>query len=79
VSYQWLLWDLPDCLVLLNYYTKNTMLTYILTLLGLPILCVVWVIFQSWLAKKDPDYKGYKAGCGGCSQSDSCSGSINHN
>lgn len=53
------------------------MLTYILTLLGLPLLCVFWVVFQSWLAKKDPNYKGYKAGCGGCTRS--CDGYSNLN
>ena len=45
------------------------MLTYILSLLGLPLLCVLWIVFQEWLAKNSPDYKGYKAGCGGCSRS----------
>lgn len=53
------------------------MLAYILTLLGLPLMCVLWIVFQGWLAKNDPDYNGYKAGCGGCSRSsgdanDSC-------
>ena len=55
----------------------NMMLTYLFALLGLPLLCVFWVIFQSWLAKKDPAYQSYKAGCGGCSRSNSCSGSSN--
>ncbi len=45
------------------------MLTHFLSLLALPVLCVLWVIFQSWLAKQDPDYQGYKAGCGGCTRS----------
>jgi hypothetical protein len=53
------------------------MLTYILALLGLPLLCVLWVVFQLWLAKKDSDFKGYKSGCGGCNRNDSCSGSSN--
>jgi hypothetical protein len=44
------------------------MMTYILALLGLPLLCVLWIVFQGWLAKNNPDYKGYKAGCGGCSR-----------
>ena len=45
------------------------MLTYIISLFALPLLCVVWIIFQGWLARQDPNYKGYKAGCGGCSRS----------
>jgi len=45
------------------------MLTYIIMLLGLPLMLVLWIVFQGWLAKNDPDYKGYKAGCGGCSRS----------
>jgi hypothetical protein len=45
------------------------MLSYILALIALPLLCVFWILFQSWLKKVDPDYKGYKSGCGGCSRS----------
>ncbi len=45
------------------------MLTHLLSLLALPLLCVLWVVFQGWLAKQDPDYGGYKAGCGGCTRS----------
>ena len=45
------------------------MLSYIIALLALPLFCVLWVVFQQWLAKQNPDYKGYKAGCGGCTRS----------
>ena len=45
------------------------MMTYILSLISLPLLCVLWIVFQQWLAKQDPKYKGYQAGCGGCSRS----------
>lgn len=44
-------------------------MNYIIAFFSLSALCVLWVIFQGWLAKKDKDYKGYKAGCGGCSRS----------
>ena len=44
-------------------------MSYIIALFSLSALCVLWVIFQGWLAKTDKDYKGYKAGCGGCSRS----------
>lgn len=45
------------------------MLTHILSLLALIFLCVIWVVFQGWLAKQDSGYQGYKAGCGGCTRS----------
>jgi len=45
------------------------MLSYIIALLGLPLLLVLWFLLQEWLTRNNPDYKGYKAGCGGCSRS----------
>ena len=45
------------------------MLSYIISLLALPALCVLWIVFQNWLVKHDPDHQGYKAGCGGCTRS----------
>ena len=44
-------------------------MNYIIALFSLSALCVLWVILQRWLAKADKDYKGYTAGCGGCSRS----------
>ncbi|MCP3852114.1 MAG: hypothetical protein GY694_18020 [Gammaproteobacteria bacterium] len=43
-------------------------LTHIISLFALPLLFVLWVVFQGWLSKQDPNYKGYKAGCGGCTR-----------
>ncbi|RDH80930.1 MAG: hypothetical protein DIZ78_17900 [endosymbiont of Escarpia spicata] len=48
------------------------MLIHILSLLGLMLLCGGWVLFQGWLSRQDPEYKGYKVGCGACKQG-SCS------
>jgi hypothetical protein len=45
------------------------MLTHFIALFALPLLCVLWVVFQQWLAKNDPVYQGYKSGCGGCTRS----------
>lgn len=45
------------------------MMSYFLSLMALPLLCVFWIVFQGWLARQDSDYKGYKAGCGGCTRS----------
>ena len=45
------------------------MLTYIIALFALPALLVAWFLFQKWLEKVDGSYKGYKAGCGGCTRS----------
>ncbi len=42
------------------------MLNFIIPLLAVPALCVFWLLFQQWLAKKDPQYRGYQAGCGSC-------------
>ncbi|MCK5698147.1 MAG: hypothetical protein KAI02_08300 [Gammaproteobacteria bacterium] len=44
-------------------------MTYLLSLIALPLLCVLWIMFQQWLAKQDPQYKGYQAGCAGCRRS----------
>ncbi len=44
-------------------------MVYFLSLIALPLLCVAWVLFQAWLARQDPKYQGYQAGCGGCSRS----------
>ncbi|MBL3591529.1 MAG: hypothetical protein JMN24_17350 [gamma proteobacterium endosymbiont of Lamellibrachia anaximandri] len=44
------------------------MLIHILSLLGLMLLCGGWVLFQGWLSRQDPEYKGYKVGCGACKQ-----------
>ncbi|RLJ20661.1 hypothetical protein DJ031_05235 [bacterium endosymbiont of Escarpia laminata] len=49
------------------------MLIHILSLLGLMLLCGGWVLFQGWLSRQDPEYKGYKVGCGACKQQGSCS------
>jgi len=44
-------------------------MTYFLSLIALPLLCVLWIVFQEWLAKQDPKYQGYQAGSGACSRS----------
>ena len=45
------------------------MLSYIIALFAVPALFIAWFLFQSWLSKIDNSYKGYKAGCGGCTRS----------
>ncbi|GEM_PF-1698848 len=44
-------------------------MAYFISLIALPLLCVFWIVFQQWLARQDPKYQGYQAGCGGCSRS----------
>jgi len=44
------------------------MLTYFIALLSVPALCVAWFLLQEWLNKVDTAYKGYQAGCGGCTR-----------
>ncbi len=45
------------------------MLSYIIALFAVPALFIAWFLFQNWLSKIDNSYKGYKAGCGGCTRS----------
>ncbi|MCP4992542.1 MAG: hypothetical protein GY934_01970 [Gammaproteobacteria bacterium] len=43
------------------------MLVHIISLAGLILLCVAWVLFQQWLTRQDPErYGGYQPGCGAC-------------
>ena len=47
------------------------MIDYLISLLGLTLLCAGWMVFQLWLKKQDPERAGYKPGCGAC-QGGSC-------
>ena len=47
------------------------MIGYLISLLGLTLLCAGWMMFQLWLKRQDPDRAGYKPGCGAC-QGGSC-------
>ncbi len=47
------------------------MFGYLMSLLGLTLLCAGWMVFQLWLKKQDPQRAGYKPGCGAC-QGGSC-------
>lgn len=46
-------------------------MTYILSLIGITLLCGLWMVFQLWLKRVDPQRDNYKPGCGAC-QSGSC-------
>ena len=48
------------------------MLGYLLGIGGLIGLCAAWVLFQLWLQRIDPDYRGLEGGCGGCSDKREC-------
>ena len=48
------------------------MLGYLLAIAGLAALCAAWVLFQLWLQRVDPEYRGMKAGCGGCGDKRAC-------
>ena len=39
---------------------------YLLALVGLTLLCGVWIKFQLWLKQIDPDKGDYQPGCGAC-------------
>jgi len=41
-------------------------LHYLLALLGITLLCALWMRFQLWLKRVDPQRDGFKPGCGAC-------------
>jgi hypothetical protein len=47
------------------------LLEYTLALLGTTLLCALWMGFQLWLKRIDPQRDDYKPGCGAC-QGASC-------
>ena len=48
------------------------MIKYLIAILGLAALCGVWVMFQNWLGRLDPepDDEPPRPRCGGCSGCD---------
>ena len=48
------------------------MLGYLLSIGGLIALCAAWVLFQLWLKRIDPGYRGLQGGCGGCAEKREC-------
>lgn len=46
-------------------------MNHIFALLGITLLCGLWMVFQLWLKRVDPQRDNYKPGCGAC-QSGSC-------
>ncbi|MEW7977004.1 MAG: hypothetical protein AB2814_06055 [Candidatus Sedimenticola endophacoides] len=43
------------------------MLNHLLALLGLSLLCALWVLFQRWLLRREPGRgEAYRPGCGAC-------------
>ena len=39
---------------------------YFLGLIGITALCAVWMVFQLWLKRVDPERQGFRPGCGAC-------------
>ena len=48
------------------------MLDYLLAIAGLVALCAAWVLFQLWLQRVDPGFRGLQGGCGGCAEKRAC-------
>lgn len=44
---------------------------YVISLAAITLLCAVWMVFQLWLKRVDPQRDNYKPGCGAC-QSGAC-------
>jgi hypothetical protein len=42
------------------------MWTHLLSILGLTALCAVWVLFQLWLKRHDPELEKRCHNCAGC-------------
>ena len=40
------------------------MMNYLLSILGLAALTALWMVFQLWLKKRDPEQDGRCIGCG---------------
>lgn|GEM_PF-3185795 len=39
----------------------------LLTVLAAGALCGLWVVFQQWISRIDPDNQGVRGSCGACS------------
>lgn len=39
---------------------------YLISLAAITLLCAVWMAFQLWLKRVDPQRENYKPGCGAC-------------
>lgn len=39
---------------------------YVISLAAITLLCAVWMVFQLWLKRVDPQRENYKPGCGAC-------------
>lgn len=39
---------------------------HIFALIGITLLCALWMAFQLWLKRVDPERDDYKPGCGAC-------------
>jgi hypothetical protein len=42
------------------------MIDYLISLLGLTLLCAGWMMFQLWLKRQDPERENFRPGCGAC-------------
>jgi len=40
--------------------------SYLIGGLALALLCSGWVLFQRWVADRDPEVRGPESGCHGC-------------
>jgi hypothetical protein len=41
-------------------------MTHLLALIGFTLLCAVWIVFQLWLKRADPERGDFHPGCGAC-------------
>jgi len=48
------------------------MVDYLIGILALAGLCAGWGLFQLWMTRADPGYRGLQGGCGGCRDNGPC-------
>jgi hypothetical protein len=46
------------------------MIVYLMAILGLAVLCALWVLFQLWIRKHDPEVRPINLCCGSCDVSE---------
>ncbi len=53
--------------------------SYLLSLIGLTLLCAIWVKFQLWLRKRSNNTQHFSPGCGACQNKSLCAdGAVPH-
>jgi len=52
----------------------ENIMSYLLSLIGLTLLCAIWMKFQLWLRKRSNNTQHFSPGCGACQNKSICAG-----